>query len=104
METDSIIQETIRTSFSNCTILTIAHRLNTIIDCDRVMVLDKGVLVEFDHPFILLQKDEREGEDRAIFKSMVAKMGPAAFSRLSGIAEEAYKRNYSQYSTRMIKK
>ena len=45
LETDSLIQETIRENFNDCTILTIAHRLNTIIDSDRVLVLDKGNLI-----------------------------------------------------------
>eukprot|EP00026_Physarum_polycephalum_P000482 Phypoly_transcript_00483.p1 GENE.Phypoly_transcript_00483~~Phypoly_transcript_00483.p1 ORF type:complete len:1415 (-),score=265.79 Phypoly_transcript_00483:241-4485(-) len=85
LETDSLIQETIRENFHDCTILTIAHRLNTIIDSDRVMVLDKGKIIEFDHPAILLESTS----ENAIFRSMVAKMGPAAFARLSGIANEA---------------
>nr|UOU03335.1 ATP-binding cassette subfamily C1-4 [Brachionus rubens] len=52
--TDEIIQSTIRSQFKECTILTIAHRLNTIMDNDRIMVLDKGRLVEFDSPANLL--------------------------------------------------
>ena len=50
LETDDLIQKTIRTEFKTCTVLTIAHRLNTIIDSSRIMVLDKGELVEFDTP------------------------------------------------------
>lgn len=50
LETDDLIQNTIRTEFSDCTILTIAHRLNTIIDSDKVVVLDKGLIAEFDSP------------------------------------------------------
>lgn len=50
METDDLIQETIRKEFSLSTIVTIAHRLNTIIDYDRVLVMDKGVIAEFDSP------------------------------------------------------
>ena len=41
-ETDSLIQQTIRDAFKECTILIIAHRLNTILDCDKVMLMDKG--------------------------------------------------------------
>lgn len=53
--TDQLIQSTIRTAFKDCTVLTIAHRLNTIIDSDRIMVLDAGQLVEFDSPATLLK-------------------------------------------------
>lgn len=54
LETDDLIQKTIRTEFADCTILTIAHRLNTIIDSDRVLVLDKGLVAECDSPQKLL--------------------------------------------------
>ncbi|KAH9517193.1 Multidrug resistance-associated protein 4, variant 2 [Dermatophagoides farinae] len=54
--TDSFIQETIRTEFNDCTVLTIAHRLNTIIDYDRVIVLDKGRLMQFNTPYQLIQQ------------------------------------------------
>ncbi|XP_053206592.1 ATP-binding cassette sub-family C member 3-like [Panonychus citri] len=58
LETDSLIQKTIRTQFKNCTILTIAHRLNTILDSDRVMVLDRGQIAEFDEPKVLLENEK----------------------------------------------
>lgn len=57
----------IRENFANATILTIAHRLNTIMDSDRVLVLDDGRVAEFDSPSALLAKSE------GIFKSMVEK-------------------------------
>uniref|UniRef100_A0A8C6UR78 Multidrug resistance-associated protein 1 n=1 Tax=Neogobius melanostomus TaxID=47308 RepID=A0A8C6UR78_9GOBI len=50
METDHLIQSTIRSQFEECTVLTIAHRLNTIMDYTRVLVLDKGEMAEFDSP------------------------------------------------------
>ncbi|KAJ9603977.1 Transporter of the ATP-binding cassette (ABC) [Cladophialophora chaetospira] len=53
--TDSKIQDTLR-ELKNNTILTIAHRLQTIIDYDRVLVLDKGEVVEYGHPFELLKE------------------------------------------------
>jgi len=55
LETDDLIQATIRREFKGCTVLTIAHRLNTIMDYDRIMVLDKGRIVEFDSPQALLE-------------------------------------------------
>ena len=55
LETDDLIQRTIRNEFKDCTVLTIAHRLNTIMDSDRVIVLDRGDIVEFDTPNNLLQ-------------------------------------------------
>ncbi|CAG7725610.1 unnamed protein product, partial [Allacma fusca] len=55
LETDDLIQQTIRSEFKECTVLTIAHRLNTIMDCNRVMVLDKGEIREFDSPNNLMQ-------------------------------------------------
>lgn len=67
--TDSKIQETIRELKS--TIITIAHRLQTIVDYDKVLVLDKGCVVEYGHPYELLKK---EGKD-AIFKGMCEMSG-----------------------------
>jgi len=56
METDKLIQRTIRERFKDKTVVTIAHRINTIIDYDRVLVLDLGNIVEFDTPQNLLAK------------------------------------------------
>lgn len=54
VQTDAILQKTIRSEFKDRTIITIAHRLNTIIDSDRILVLDKGRVKEFDDPQTLL--------------------------------------------------
>ena len=69
LETDSLIQSTIRAQFTHCTVLTIAHRLNTILDSDRVMVLDAGNVAEFDSPKNLL------ANDRTIFYSLAKDAG-----------------------------
>ncbi|XP_076239794.1 multidrug-Resistance like Protein 1 isoform X1 [Calliopsis andreniformis] len=55
LETDDLIQTTIRREFKDCTVLTIAHRLNTILDSDRVIVLDNGCIMEYDSPETLLR-------------------------------------------------
>lgn len=56
VKSDSIIQESIRDDFKDCTIITIAHRIGTIMQYDKVMVLDMGEIVEFDTPKKLLEK------------------------------------------------
>ena len=54
LETDDLIQATIRSEFVNCTVLTIAHRLKTIMDSDRILLLHSGEVKEFDRPENLL--------------------------------------------------
>jgi ATP-binding cassette subfamily C (CFTR/MRP) protein 1 len=54
LETDSLIQTTIKNEFADCTIITIAHRLNTIMDYNKILVLSHGQKVEFDSPKNLL--------------------------------------------------
>ncbi|XP_078521976.1 ATP-binding cassette sub-family C member 5 isoform X2 [Lissotriton helveticus] len=56
-ETDLLIQETIREAFGDCTMLTIAHRLNTVLGSDRIMVLTQGQVMEFDTPSVLLSNE-----------------------------------------------
>uniref|UniRef100_A0A671YCQ1 Multidrug resistance-associated protein 1 n=1 Tax=Sparus aurata TaxID=8175 RepID=A0A671YCQ1_SPAAU len=68
METDNLIQSTIRSQFEDCTVLTIAHRLNTIMDYTRVLVLDKGETTEFDSPSNLIAQ-------RGAFYKMVKDAG-----------------------------
>lgn len=86
--TDSLIQETIKRRFSNCTVLTIAHRLKTIMDCDRVMVLDSGRLKEFDEPHLLLQN--RWGH----FYRLVQQTGSLTSAHLAQAARQAFLRRH----------
>lgn len=59
-ETDNVIQQTIRTRCDHLTILTIAHRLNTIMDSDRILVLDNGEIAEFASPNELLSNPQSQ--------------------------------------------
>ncbi|KAL6254639.1 hypothetical protein P5V15_013946 [Pogonomyrmex californicus] len=82
--TDELIQTTIRKKFEQCTVLTIAHRLNTVMDSDRILVMDAGSAVEFDHPHLLLEKET------GYLKSMVHETGNAMAEALTNIARQSY--------------
>ncbi|KAI2473984.1 ATP binding cassette (ABC) transporter subfamily C member [Diabrotica virgifera virgifera] len=83
-QTDALIQQTIRTKFAECTVLTIAHRLNTVMDSDKVLVMDAGTLKEFDHPHVLLQ--DKDG----IFYGMVQQTGKTMAETLHQLAKYSY--------------
>ncbi|KAE9547185.1 hypothetical protein FO519_009603, partial [Halicephalobus sp. NKZ332] len=69
METDQLIQRTIKEQFADCTVLTIAHRLHSVIDSDRLMVLDSGKIAEFQEPQSLLKDSD------SVFYSMALDAG-----------------------------
>ena len=81
--TDKKIQDTIREAFKDCTILTIAHRLETIADYDRVVVMHEGRVAEYASPRDLLR---RPG---GLFRGMVDQLGPelrASFEKTTSLA------------------
>lgn len=82
-ETDAFIQQMIRERFQGTTLLTIAHRLNTIMDYDVVLVMDKGKVAEFDSPKKLLENDD------GIFTSLVDSTGNESSAVLRQMAESA---------------
>jgi ATP-binding cassette subfamily C (CFTR/MRP) protein 1 len=69
IETDQLIQTTIRKEFNDCTIIAIAHRLNTILDYDRVLVMDRGQVAQYDSPQAFLK------DTNSIFYSMAKDEG-----------------------------
>jgi ABC-type multidrug transport system fused ATPase/permease subunit len=75
-ETDAAIQQMIRENFKDATVLTIAHRLNTILDSDRVLVMNDGRVAEFDSPEHLLNKED------SLFKAMIDKSRAAKGEKL----------------------
>ncbi|CAG9833832.1 unnamed protein product [Diabrotica balteata] len=85
-QTDALIQKTIRKKFSDCTVITVAHRLNTIMDSDKVLVMDAGQISEFDHPHLLLQNKN------GVFYSMVNETGRATAEQLRKIASDSYQK------------
>lgn len=85
-ETDKLIQTTIRTKFAECTVLTIAHRLHTVMDSDRVLVMDAGRVVEFGHPHDLLHGPS------GYLRRLVDQTGVANAALLIRIADENYRK------------
>lgn len=55
--TDTILQRTIRTEFVTCTVITVAHRIPTVMDCTKVLAIGDGQLVEYDEPMNLMKKE-----------------------------------------------
>ncbi|KAF9339730.1 hypothetical protein BGZ91_004895 [Linnemannia elongata] len=84
-ETDLKIQLTIREEMADATILTIAHRIRTIADFDRVLVMNAGEVVEFDRPYVLMRQED------SLFRSMCERS--SEFEALLAIAEEKEKRD-----------
>merc|ERR1712124_61076 len=82
LETDNKIQAAIGTAFSHCTVLTIAHRLDTVMDSDRIIVMEKGVVAEIDAPKTLL--DNKDG----VLSHLVSRSGNA--DRLKSIASKSF--------------
>lgn len=83
-QTDALIQTTIRNKFAECTVLTIAHRLHTVMDSDKVLVMDSGRVVEYDHPHMLLQREN------GVLVSMVQQTGRHMAETLQRIAQQCY--------------
>ena len=81
METDALLQTTLRSNmFKDRTIITIAHRINTILDSDRIVVLDHGRVAEFDTPAELVKK-------KGLFYELVREAGLLGSVDLSVAAE-----------------
>lgn len=81
-KSDAMIQQTIRDEFGQSTILTIAHRLRTIIDYDKILVMDAGQVVEYDNPYVLITNKD------SLFYSMCENSGE--LDSLIKLAKEAY--------------
>jgi ABC-type multidrug transport system fused ATPase/permease subunit len=80
-ETDALVQRVVRSAFADRTILTIAHRLDTIIDADRILVMDAGRVAEFASPSELLR------DEGTIFASLCRQAGAGSFATLKATAD-----------------
>lgn len=87
--TDALIQRTIREKFQQCTVLTVAHRLHTVMDSDRIIVMDAGNAAEFDVPHLLLKKP------KGVLRQMVEATGGEA-DALKKVASDTFKKLQKQ--------
>jgi len=84
-----LIQRTIRVKFRHCTVLTVAHRLHTVMDSDRIIVMDAGNAVEFDVPHLLLKKSH------GVLRKMVEATGGES-DALKKMASDSFNRMQEQ--------
>jgi ATP-binding cassette subfamily C (CFTR/MRP) protein 4 len=80
-DTDALIQTTVRSAFKHATVLTIAHRLATVIDSDRILVMNDGLVKEYAAPSKLLDDTGTQ------FHDMVRQLGAEQFEQLKAVAE-----------------
>ena len=98
--TDAVIQRVIRTKFKGCTVIAVAHRLSTVIDSDRILVLNDGRVAENDHPHILLTSAISKIDGKGAFESMVEECGPAMAEELRKYAADAYRKKNKNHNER----
>ena len=84
-ETDGIIQNVVRSQLSECTVISIAHRLHTIAYYDAVIVMQQGRMMEYDHPYKLMR------DSNSLFHKMCKVSG--AYEELLSIASEQFQAN-----------
>jgi len=92
IETDRLIQKALRESLQECTVITIAHRINTIIDCDKILVMDSGRAVEFGEPYKLLNESLEVNSDKktSFLYSMMQSYGEEKIRELFELAKQAH--------------
>jgi len=90
-ETDQVIQTLIRSEFAESTVITIAHRLNTIVDSDKIIVLSDGRLAEMGAPHVLLQRPPADRGHGSLSK-LVEETGHESAAHLRQVARAAYER------------
>ena len=98
LETDNFIQTKLKESFKNCTVMIVAHRLATVIDSDKILVMDAGYGTEFDHPFKLLVNNDSDTSitktnsngEIGHFAKMVTATGEETSAQLFNIAKTMY--------------
>ena len=93
VETDSLIQKTIMTKFKDCTVLTVAHRLITIANYDKAVVIESGCVAEYDSPYKLMVEnigDEEISKKNGLFAEMVKSTGKSMSKTIFQIAHQHY--------------
>ena len=82
LHTDTLVQQAIRILFMDCTVLTIAHRIETVIDSDRILVIDKGRIIEYESPMLMFEKEN------SYLSQLLSHLDPFALSKLRELAQK----------------